>query len=183
MSLKEYNDIALQRLNKTISNNSKESMYYACMGLIEETGEIIAELRKPLFEGNFHQKCLEKEKIQNELGDLMWYIVLMCKNCNISIEDIEDCKISLTSNGQLPTRERMIQVAINMGQITGQIVENALKEYDTNIAKEELVIKMSEQYKNIDELATLLDITMEQILDTNIRKINSRYNRKGDVSR
>lgn len=42
MNLEEYKNIAIQRLNKSISFDQKENMYYACMGLIEETGEIIA---------------------------------------------------------------------------------------------------------------------------------------------
>lgn len=38
MDLEEYKNNAIQRLNKSIEFNSKERMYYACMGLIEETG-------------------------------------------------------------------------------------------------------------------------------------------------
>ena len=67
MDLEEYKKIALARLNKSIAFDQKENMYYACMGLVEETGEIIAELRKPLFKGNFHEKPLDSEEIKKEL--------------------------------------------------------------------------------------------------------------------
>ena len=89
MELEEYKQIAVQRLNKTIAHNDKEKMYYACMGLMEETGEVIAELRKPLFKGNFHEKSLDIEEIKSELGDLMWYIALICRNCNINMNQIK----------------------------------------------------------------------------------------------
>ena len=182
MNLVEYKNIVTQRLNNGILNDSKERMSYACMGLIEETGEIIAELRKPLFKGNFHEKPLDLQSIKSELGDLMWYIALMCKNCNINIEELKNYQGN-SNDSELQLRGKIIQVTISMGQVTGQIVENARQEYEINTKKEELTRKMSEQYRNINELASLLNITIEQILDENIRKINSRYNDKGEANR
>ena len=46
MKLEEYKSQAITRLNKSIAHNEKEKMNYACMGLFEETGEVIAEFRK-----------------------------------------------------------------------------------------------------------------------------------------
>lgn len=184
MNLVEYKNMAVQRLNKTIFDNATESMNYGCMGLIEETGEIIAELRKPLFKGNFHEKELDSQKIKSELGDLMWYLALMCRNCNVNMEQIEKAKtITEQTEEKLPVREKMIQISINMGQVTGEIVEEALKLHRGNGQKSELIEKMADQYINIKELASFFEITIEQILDENIKKINSRYNEKGDVNR
>ena len=183
MNLVEYEKIALQRLNKTISDNNKESMRYGCMGFIEETGEIIAELRKPLFKGNFHEKELDIQNIESELGDLIWYIALMCKNCNIDLVQMENYLIS-EENIQIPKNEKLIQIAIGMGQATGEIVQECMKLLnDTKNKNGELTDKLREQYKNINELANILGIDMGQVLDENIKKINSRYTEKGDVSR
>lgn len=182
MNLVEYKDIALKRLNKTIENNPKESMHYSCMGLIEETGEIIAELRKPLFKGNFHEKVLDIPSIKSELGDLIWYMALICKDYNVNIEELEDFEM-IENNIQLPKREQIIKVAIDMGKSTGQIVKECMEIYNDNKKNSELTNKMREQYKNINELADILGIDIQQILDENVKKINSRYNEKGDVSR
>ena len=182
MNLVEYKNIALQRLNKTIADNQKESMRYSCMGLIEETGEIIAELRKPLFKGNFHEKTLDIPNIKSELGDLIWYMALMCKDYNVNIEELENFKTT-EKNIQLPKREELIRVAINMGQSTGQIVQSCIQIYNKNEINNELTNKMREQYKNINELTSILNISIEQILEENIKKINSRYTEKGDVNR
>lgn len=182
MNLVEYKDIALQRLNKTIVDNPKESMRYGCMGLIEETGEIIAELRKPLFKGNFHEKSLDIQNIKSELGDLIWYIALISKDYNINIEQLEDFEID-KSNIQLLRREEIIRVAINMGKSTGQIVHECMEIFNENKSNEELIDKMREHYKNINELANVLGIDIEEVLEENVKKINSRYTEKGDVSR
>jgi len=182
MNLIEYKNVALQRLNKTITNNPKESKCYSCMGLIEETGEIIAELRKPLFKGNFHEKTLDIQNIKSELGDLMWYIALICKEYNVNVEEIENFELT-EPHLPLPKREQIIQIAINMGQSAGAIIKECKQIYIGNESKEELINKIREQYKNINELARLLDITMEQILNENIKKINSRYDEKGEANR
>lgn len=182
MNLEEYKNIAIQRLNKSIAFDQKENMYYACMGLIEETGEIIAELRKPLFKGNFHEKVLDAEEIKSELGDLMWYISLICKNANIDMNQLKDYKTD-EDNMQLSKREKIIQIAINMGQIAGQIVEEYLNLYTINKCNERLIEKIGKQYENIFQLANQLDMTIDEILDENLRKVNSRYNEKGEATR
>lgn len=178
MNLEEYKSKALKRLNKSIAFDQKENMYYACMGLIEETGEIIAELRKPLFKGNFHEKSLDIEEIKSELGDLMWYISLICKNANINMNQLKEYKID--ENTQISKREELIQIGINMGQVAGQIVEEYMKLYAKNNNKEKLIEKISKQYENICELADKFNVTIDEILCENIRKVNHRYNEKGE---
>lgn len=182
MNLVEYKKVALQRLNKTIADNPKESMRYSCMGLIEETGEIIAELRKPLFKGNFHEKTLDIPSIKSELGDLIWYMALVCKDYNVDIAKLEELEVT-KNYVQLPKREEIIKIAINMGKVTGQIVQECIWTFNGNGNSTELCDKMREQYKNINELANILGINIEQILEENVNKINSRYTEKGDVSR
>ncbi len=177
MNLEEYKNNAIQRLNKTIESNPKEKMYYACMGLIEETGEIIAELRKPLFKGNFHEKTLDINEIKKELGDLMWYIALICKS-----EDIDMNKFDFQEkNHDVSGRESLIEISIKIGQDSGKIVEEYQKVYKDNIDKSELIKKIELQYSNICELVKGLNLTVDEILSENIRKINSRYNEKGEA--
>ncbi|CDE90787.1 MAG: MazG nucleotide pyrophosphohydrolase domain-containing protein [Clostridia bacterium] len=178
MDLEEYKKIALARLNKSIAFDQKENMYYACMGLVEETGEIIAELRKPLFKGNFHEKPLDTEEIKKELGDLMWYIALICKNANIDTDQLKD--IEIKEDAKISKRERIIQIAINMGQVSGQIVEKYLKLYNENTNNVELIEEINRQYENICNLAEKFNLTIDEILEENIRKVNFRYNEKGE---
>ena len=181
MELEEYKKTALQRLNKSIAFDSKESMYYACMGIMEETGEIIAEFRKPLFKGNFHEKSLDIEEIKSELGDLMWYISLVCKNANIDMNQLR--RSEEKDDGNLPKRERLIQISIKMGEDSGRIVEEYQRIFDEKTSNIKLKEKIEHQYGNICELSEELGITVEDILNKNIEKVNSRYNEKGEVSR
>ena len=177
MELEEYKNQAITRLNKSIANNEKEKKNYASMGLIEETGEVIAEFRKPLFKGNFHEKPLDIEEIKSELGDLIWYISLICKNVDI---DMNQFKPIDNNKKALNTREKIIEIAIKMGEQTGKIVEEYGKIDIQKSEKDKLINEIEKQYQNICELIAQIDINLDDILNENIRKINSRYDEKGE---
>lgn len=180
MKLEEYKDTAIQRLNKSILYDKKENMNYAFMGLIEETGEIIAELRKSLFKGNFHEKALNKEGIKGELGDLMWYIALICKNLNIDMNQLKEK--NQKEEIDIAKREIMIYTAIKMGEISGKIIEQ-YQQVEKGNSLQNLIEKIQEQYQNVCELANQLDLTLDEILEANIEKAYSRYNEEGKSTR
>lgn len=179
MELEEYKKRAIQRLNKSIAFDERENMYYACMGLIEETGEIVAELRKPLFKGNFHEKTLDIEEIKSELGDLMWYIALICKNTNIDMNQLQEYEEKECKN----KREKLIQTVIEIGKASGKIVQEYQKVYESGTDKSQLIERIENQYNNICKLAENLNLTIDDILNENIRKTSSRYNEKGEANK
>lgn len=179
MTLEEYQKMALERLNPNIAKPNKEGMRFCCMGLLEETGEIVAELRKPLFKGNFHEHPLDKEAIKGEIGDLMWYMALACRNNNINIEKLSKKE---TEYDEDDDRKEIIKNSIKLGKQSGRIVDNYLKFNKGKIEKKELEKSLRKQYKNISKLSCELNISMDDILDYNIRKVNGRYDKDGHAN-
>lgn len=65
---------------KTVSLNSEfhygfnEALTYLGMGLAEETGEVISEIRKYVYKGQYHEKELDRQHLEEELGDIIWYL-------------------------------------------------------------------------------------------------------------
>ncbi len=57
---------------------------YYFLGLVEESGEV-AGLRKRFLrdEGN-----IDNEKLKKELGDVLWYVAMIGKRYNISMDDV-----------------------------------------------------------------------------------------------
>jgi len=49
----------------------------ALLGLAGEAGTLLSEYKKHLRDGDAHQ--LHKERVAEELGDLLWYLVECCK--------------------------------------------------------------------------------------------------------
>jgi hypothetical protein len=59
-------------------------LLHGTMGVDTESGELTDSLKKHMFYG----KPLDLVNINEEIGDLLWYIALICNECNFSFEDI-----------------------------------------------------------------------------------------------
>lgn len=67
MTMNEYQQLAQRTCNITHTRSSK--IENGCMGLNGEAGECIDLLKKYLYQG--HE--LDREKMIEELGDVLWY--------------------------------------------------------------------------------------------------------------
>jgi len=61
------------------------------LGLAGETGELLSEYKKYLRDGESHK--LFKERIQEELGDILWYLTNVASKFSISLDDIARANI------------------------------------------------------------------------------------------
>jgi NTP pyrophosphatase (non-canonical NTP hydrolase) len=75
-----------QRLSKrTMNGTGSIDIANFCMGLAGETGEVIDYIKKGLFHG--HE--LDRQKIIDELGDVLWYVSAIATACDdISLNDV-----------------------------------------------------------------------------------------------
>lgn len=81
MTGNNYQALAMRTKNKNLTRN--EQLRNAAYGLNGEAGEVINLLKKHEFQGH----PLSKERMIDELGDLLWYIALACDSMNMQIED------------------------------------------------------------------------------------------------
>ena len=81
MELLEYQRLA-QRTSNT--KTSSEKIENGLMGLNGEAGECIDILKKYRFQG--HE--LDRTKLLDELGDVLWYIAEAASGLGITMEDI-----------------------------------------------------------------------------------------------
>ena len=56
------------------------------LGLASETGELLSEYKKHLRDGGAH--LLFKDRVAEELGDLLWYIANVAAKFDLKLEDI-----------------------------------------------------------------------------------------------
>lgn len=172
ITLSKYQIEALEVLNKQIYRSKKETARYCCMGMLEETGEIVAELRKAFFKGQFHEKNMDKEGITSECGDLLWYMALMCKESNIDIEQI-DVEIAIKTGKE--DREELISKGIMLGKRTGKAVQRYLQYHRGEVSKTDLERCLRKQYRTMKKLLRELNITIDDVIQKNLQKIRQRY--------
>lgn len=56
----------------------------ACTGLSGEVGELNDIVKKWVF----HQKPLDEVHLKKELGDVMWYVAMMCRSMNWELDEV-----------------------------------------------------------------------------------------------
>lgn len=64
-------------------------MMNACLGLSGEVGELNDMIKKWIF----HEHSLNIDDVQKEVGDILWYIAMMCDSFGFSMDKIADMNI------------------------------------------------------------------------------------------
>ncbi len=94
------------------------SLIVPMLGLAGETGQLLSEYKKHLRDGEAHR--LFKERVSEELGDLLWYIANVASKFDLSLSDIAAANLAkvkqrwateraetLTFDATLPEGERL----------------------------------------------------------------------------
>lgn len=100
MNGKEYQELAMRTydgyaMNRLSSNVMSATFYETAallngvLGLTGEAGEVSELIKK----GIFHEKGIDKEYLEKELGDVMWYIALICHACGFNLDEIMQINI------------------------------------------------------------------------------------------
>ena len=106
MNGKEYQNLAMRTndgnatnrlLNLTLSDTTENgigedtgTILLACLGLSGEVGEFNDMIKKWIF----HEKDLDEEHLKKELGDIMWYIAMMCHAFRWGLDEIMEMNIN-----------------------------------------------------------------------------------------
>ena len=94
MQGKEYVALAMrtndgkcnERLSKKLSVGGLDTggILNGCLGLAGEAGETLDMIKKWIF----HEKELDLDHLEKELGDVMWYIALICYSFGFDLDEI-----------------------------------------------------------------------------------------------
>lgn len=82
MEIKEFQNKS--RRTAQFTGSEHEKVCNMCMGIAGESGEIIDYLKKV----GFHGHSFDKQKLINEIGDLMWYITNLATYFNIDMAEV-----------------------------------------------------------------------------------------------
>lgn len=84
ITTEDYQIQVVRTVRKDLSYNNRLGL--CGLGLSGEVGEVTDILKKFLYHHN--GKPLDKAKLCDELGDLLWYFSLLCTTLGISIDDV-----------------------------------------------------------------------------------------------
>ena len=97
MDTKEYSKRALAVERKEhgtvitrLASLQSVSLLHGAIGICTEAGELQDALKRHFFYG----KALDPVNVKEELGDLMWYINIVCSELNITLEQVMEANIA-----------------------------------------------------------------------------------------
>lgn len=100
MQGKEYQELAMRtndgKSEKRLWQNTQEHNFYktadllnGVLGLTGEAGEVADLVKK----GIFHQKGIDETHLKKEIGDVMWYVAMICESCGFSLDDVMETNV------------------------------------------------------------------------------------------
>ncbi len=87
MNFYEYQKSSMRTANMGLSDN--DQLLNAALGVSGEAGELSGYVKKFFFQGH----DFPKEKLILEMGDVLWYMALMCECMGIDLEDVAAANI------------------------------------------------------------------------------------------
>lgn len=134
MDFNSYQSEALRtdRVPAGTSTEDTASLIVPMLGLAGETGELLSEYKKHLRDGEAHR--LFKERVSEELGDLLWYIANVASKFDLALSDIAAANLAkvkqrwlteraepLSFDAELPEGERLPrQFEVELVDIEGE---------------------------------------------------------------
>jgi hypothetical protein len=159
MTGKGYQYLAMRTKSDNFSDS--ELMVNAALGLIGETNELI--------------QCIATNgemEIKKELGDICWYIALMCDSCGLGYEDIFWATFELP--GLAPQESRMLNYMIfNCGEICDYIKKVYFQGHELD--KAFVASRLIFVQQCILGICEMRSMAIEDVWERNINKLILRY--------
>lgn len=86
MELHEYQEKAKKTIQKTEEDDKKYSDIVPFLGIIGEIGSVVTQLKTKIRDGKSY--VAYKEKLSEELGDVLWYLAAIATKNDLNLEDI-----------------------------------------------------------------------------------------------
>lgn len=81
MNATTYQALAMRTANRTANDTDERRLVNAALGLAGEAGEIADSLKK----WHFQSHDLDRTKLIEEAGDLLWYVALLCEALHVDM--------------------------------------------------------------------------------------------------
>ncbi len=170
MTPQHYLQCALRTLYPDLTTN--ERLGLCGLGLSSEIGEVTDLLKKFLYHRN--GKPLVVDKLEDELGDMCWYLFILLDTSDIKFEEVVpvNCKVP-----SLPFKECLESCALGLVVKTGKVVEllYAHLYHDEVLSIDNLKDRLRDMLRHFSMLLDILGITFEEVMEASAAKLEARH--------
>jgi NTP pyrophosphatase (non-canonical NTP hydrolase) len=91
ITLREYQQAALHTApTPAVGMQREEDLLHGCTGICTEGGELMDAYKKARFYG----KRVDWVNVREEIGDVLWYLALICRAADTTLEDVANTNIA-----------------------------------------------------------------------------------------
>lgn len=85
---------------KTAIYGAGQTIIYPALGLGNEAGEVLGKIKKVLRDNNGDFGLDQRLVIGDEIGDTLWYIAALCRDLNLSLDNIAEKNLAKLKDRQ-----------------------------------------------------------------------------------
>lgn len=89
----EFSDYQNKASTTAIYPNRGNNIYYPCLGLAGESGEVCEKIKKVMRDSEGKVSPETKELLKKELGDILWYVSALADELGLNLNDIAEHNI------------------------------------------------------------------------------------------
>ena len=175
MEYKEYEDVVAEMPQLYEAIHAKS---YVILGLAGEVSELYEKLVQSDTNEHFPMEIEERDGIEKELGDCLWYMAMTRRLFEFNLPD---SFVFPQSTNPCPENKRLtISLIVTCGRIV-EHMKKAIRDTKANIdpqrkvAMTELWMRMMEL---LCEISHYVGTRLTKIADKNVHKLNSRQDRR-----
>ena len=188
----EYQSLAKRTVTPEAMDNMEFGLTNWALGIAGETAEclvfdlplinrVMEAMTAPLFQMLKLQELLSsykpdprrKEELTDELGDVMWYVAIMCEQIGTDLNDIRrrDKYINIDTVGT--TKSSLAALATCGGAVADYVKKVVCHGHELDV--ETLISKINPVYYHVRGVCEQENIHLVHVFQTNIRKLKLRY--------
>ena len=164
MTMREYHKLAM----RTSPRDGHDKIDNGILGLIGETGELVDLYKKWVYQSQPGTE-LPKDRLTDELGDVIWYLVEIADGMDKNLQDVICADFD-----RLDQSARKLKVALPLRKIIMHMMDDALL-IEKTCSEEKMRVYMHLIMEHAAQLAKQIEIPMAEIAQRNIEKLKKRY--------
>ncbi|MDQ3123375.1 MAG: nucleoside triphosphate pyrophosphohydrolase family protein [bacterium] len=96
MTFDEYQIAAI----KTANLKRKNELFHLVLGLVGEAGEVAEKFKKLVRDKNTDETQIDRQDMQKELGDVLWYVAVLSKYLGLDLENVASANVEKLASRQ-----------------------------------------------------------------------------------
>lgn len=171
MNLSEYPSLAIVTESVVPEIDGKDSrVRHSLMGIFEESAEIMAHFTKR----DYHFREIDKIKLVEEVGDICWFLAILCDVEKIDFGEEVDHVRSIIEDKNVHKNE--VHILADLGSCATRGLISFIEDRYNPMLVESL-------FYLINKLIVSFDTNWENVCEKNIAKLKSRYGTKFDAQK